>query len=182
MYAYMFGKVTGLEPSYIEFECNDIGYLIKVANPYLFELGSFIKVYLYQKVSEDAIDLYGFSTKEEKELFIKLISVNGIGPKSALSILATGQVDDIANAIESNDVKYLMRFPGIGQKASQQIILDLKGKLEIVPQIVSVNSEVKEALIALGYKPKDVDKVISKLDGSKPTGELIKEALRLMLK
>lgn len=110
MYAYIKGLITKINPSFVELENNNIGYLIKMPNPYVFKLYDEATVYLYQKVSEDAIDLYGFKTYEEKELFLKLISVNGIGPKSALSILATGDVKGIINAIDLGNAAYLTRF------------------------------------------------------------------------
>jgi Holliday junction DNA helicase RuvA len=117
-------------------------------------------------------------------LFIKLISVNGIGPKSAIAILASGSVGSITKAIENGDAKYLQKFPGIGPKASQQIVLDLKGKIDFENVSVFTQNmvEVEEALQALGYRSKEIDKVIKKLDSSKTTNELIKDALAMMLK
>ena len=131
MYGYIIGKVTSITPKYIICENNKIGYLLIVANPYNFKLDEEYKIYTHQYVREDVLDLYGFQSAEEKELFLKLISVSGIGPKSALSMLATGSVKEIVNAIESRNDVYLRKFPGIGAKASQQIILDLRGKLSI---------------------------------------------------
>ena len=180
MYAYMKGIVTAIHPTDIELEVNNIGYTIKMPNPFVFKTFDEVKVYLYQKVSEDAIDLYGFKTYEEKELFLKLISVNGIGPKSALSILATGDVSGVINAIDLGNATYLTRFPGIGQKASQQIVLDLKGKINFDVKDSSSSSELKEALLSLGYKQKDIDKVMKKLDMNLSVEELIKDALKLL--
>ena len=180
MYAYMKGIITAIHPADIELEVNNIAYTIKMPNPYVFKTFDEVKVYLYQKVSEDSIDLYGFKTYEEKELFLKLISVNGIGPKSALSILATGDVSGVINAIDLGNATYLTRFPGIGQKASQQIVLDLKGKINFDVKDTSSQSELKEALSSLGYKQKDIDKLIKKLDMSLSIEELIKEALKLL--
>lgn len=181
MYSYLVGNVTEVMPQAITLEVNNVGFYLIVANPFAFKVDEFVKVFVYQKVSDDAISLYGFKTIEEKNLFLQLISVTGIGPKSALSILATGSVNEIYTAINDGNAKYLTKFPGIGAKASAQIILDLKGK--IVVDRVEINSEledVKEALIALGYKEKDVDKVLPKLSGA--TNEMIKQALKLMLK
>ena len=113
-----------------------------------------------------------------------MISVNGIGPKSAIAILASGSVISITRAIEDGNAKYLQKFPGIGPKASQQIILDLKGKIVFEKQTVKTANliEVEEALEALGYKQKEIKKVIPKLDASKETNQLIKDALAMMLK
>ena len=181
MYNYIKGIITEINSSYITLENNGIGYQVLTANPYSFTLHSELIVYLYQKVSEDNIALYGFKTEKAKELFIKLISVNGIGPKSANAILASGSVESITNAIDEGNAKYLQKFPGIGPKSSQQIILDLKGKIEFENKNIRIETliEVDEALQALGYKAKEIKKVIHKLD---PTSDLIKDALALMLK
>lgn len=184
MYSYMKGTITEITPSSITLEVSGIGYSLLVGNPFGFKQNEEMKVYLYQHVREDVLDLYGFKTKDEKELFINLISVKGIGPKSALSIIASGSVNDIKNAIENGNSSYLMKFPGIGQKASQQIILDLKGKItfgdEIVPNQDLQN--VEEALLALGYKRQEVSKVLPKLDKELNLDGLIKQALKMMLK
>ena len=118
------------------------------------------------------------------KVFLKLISVNGIGPKSALSILASATVPEIINAIESRNDAYLKKFPGIGPKASLQIILDLKGKVSFDDETgLPTNSKsdtLVEALTSLGYSKKDSTKVVGKLDLTKPEGELIKDALKLL--
>ena len=185
MYSYIIGYVTRIAPKYITLESNNIGYELVVANPYNFKVDNLpSKVYIYQHVREDAITLYGFKTEEEKELFLKLISVNGIGPKSALSILASGTVKEIVMAIESRNDKYLKRFPGIGPKASLQIILDLKGKLsfdsaeDIMPS--SKIDELTEALVSLGYSKKDAAKALNKTDLTLDDGIIIKEALKIL--
>lgn len=188
MYGYIIGKVTKITPKYIIEENNGIGYLIIVPNPYSYNLNEEYKIYVHQYVREDILDLYGFKTEDEKDLFLKLISVSGIGPKSALSILATGTVSEIVNAIESRNEVYLKKFPGIGAKAASQIILDLKGKLSFNQEISNASlsqsnlGEVEEALIALGYSKKELTKVLAKLDGNKEVGVLIKEALKLLAK
>ncbi len=187
MYGYINGKVTKVTPKFVIIENNGIGYILIVSNPYNFKLDENYKVFTYQYVREDIIDLYGFLTEDEKDLFLKLISVSGIGPKSALSILATGSVKDIVNAIETGNDKYLKKFPGIGAKASQQIILDLRGKISFEDNMPLDNNsskleDVEAALIALGYVKKEVSKVLSKLDTSKDVGALVKDALKLMIK
>ncbi|MCI5583515.1 MAG: Holliday junction branch migration protein RuvA [Anaeroplasma sp.] len=185
MYGYIIGKITKISPKNIIVENNGIGYLIIVPNPYNFKLNEEYKIYTYQYVREDILDLYGFVTEEEKDLFLKLISVNGIGPKSALSILASGRVKEICDAIENRNDAYLKKFPGIGQKASQQIILDLRGKLSFQDDNVVKNSkldDVEQALIALGYAKKEITKVLEKIDTSLDEGALIKKALQMMIK
>ena len=184
MYGYINGKITKITPKYIICENNGIGYEIIVPNPFNYKLNNEYKIYTYQHVREDLIELYGFMEFEEKELFLKLISVSGIGPKSALSILATGTVNEICRAIEARNDLYLRKFPGIGTKASQQIILDLAGKLTFTNE-ASGNSkldDVEDALIALGYSKKEIGKVVTKLDASMDEGELIKEALKKLVK
>lgn len=185
MYGYIKGVVTKVTPKYIICENNGIGYLLIVSNPYNYTVNKDYMIYLYQYVREDIIDLYGFMSEEEKELFLKLISVSGIGPKSALSILASASVNEIIRAIESRNDAYLKKFPGIGAKASQQIILDLRGKLDFKDEVVSNSGnqkDVEDALVALGYNRKDITKVVSKLDQSLDVGVLIKQALQKMVK
>lgn len=184
MYDYIKGCITEINPTSITVENNGIGYLVITANPYSFMLQSDLTIFLYQKVSDDNISLYGFKSTKERELFIKLISVNGIGPKSANAILASGSVESITKAIDEGNAKYLQKFPGIGPKASQQIILDLKGKIEFEDKTIKTLNliDVEEALKALGYKEREIKKVLPKLDASKSTDQLIKDALAFMLK
>lgn len=184
MYSYLKGTVAEIKSNYVTLDVHDVGYHLITPNPYFFTVGQEVTMYIYQKVAEDEISLYGFGTASEKELFLKLISVNGIGPKSANAILAAGSVDAIANAIETGNAKFLQKFPGIGPKASQQIILDLQGKIDLTPvNVVSQSlSEVDEALQALGYNAKEIKKILTKLDATKTTSELIKDALKMMLK
>ncbi|MCR5787387.1 MAG: Holliday junction branch migration protein RuvA [Acholeplasmatales bacterium] len=184
MYSYIKGNVTMVCPKNITLENNNIGYEIVVPNPYNFMVSKEeVTVFIYHYLREDQETLYGFKTREEKDLFLKLISVNGIGPKSALSILASATVNEILNAIESRDDAYLKRFPGIGAKASQQIILDLHGKISFddVSEVLNNNShqkDIEEALVTLGYSKKDVTKAVSKLDFSLDDSTLIKLALK----
>ena len=187
MYEYIIGQITKITPKYIVVENNGIGYILIVANPYSFRVGDTIKVYTYQYVREQLNDLYGFKEEAEKTLFIKLISVNGIGPKSALSILASGNVESIYKAIEDRNDGYLKKFPGIGPKSALQIILDLKGKISFDDVlVVDENNEklndVEEALLSLGYAKKDIGKALGKINSDKEAGEIIKEALVLLNK
>jgi len=187
MYDYIKGIVTTIKNNAIVLENNGIGYLIYVANPYSYELNKEIKVYVYQHITEDENSLYGFKTLEEKDFFLKLISVKGLGCKMALPILAVGSVDGIMDAIERENILYLKKFPKIGDKLAKQIILDLKGKLEFIGVGISddemkVENELKDALIALGYKEKEIIPVIAKVDTSLTIEGQIKDALKLLLK
>ena len=131
MYSYIIGKVTDISSNSIVLECNNIGYLIYVPNPFSYQIGNEYKVFVYNKIAEDEYSLYGFKTKEEYELFLRLISVKGLGAKLALPILATGSIAGIVDAIDRENILYLTKFPKIGDKLARQIILDLKGKINI---------------------------------------------------
>ena len=180
MYSYIKGLIVDIQSDHIVLENNGIGYLIYVSNPYAFSKGKEVVVYLYQQVKEDGILLYGFNLKEEKDLFLKLISVKGIGCKSACTMLASGDVEGICEAIESGNMTYLKKIPGIGPKAAGQIILDLQGKVTVVNQELE---EAMEVLIALGYKQSEVDKVVKKLtDENLDTNGYVKKALSLIVK
>ena len=185
MYTYLKGKVTEIESNHITLEIGGIGYLIYTANPYQFEIDNEYKIYIYQLIREDELSLYGFKTVEDKELFLKLISVKGLGCKMALPMLATGSSTGIIDAIERENILYLKKFPKIGDKVARQIILDLKGKL--VNSQTGVNNaleldEIVEVLKGLGYKNPDIKRVLPNIDKSKVIEEQIKEALKLLLK
>ena len=184
MFAYIKGKIVDQTFNQIILEVNNIGYEISVANPYSYELNRETLVYIYEQIKEDEHTLYGFKNMSEKELFLKLIGVKGIGPKMALPMLATGSINGIVDAIERENILYLKKFPKIGEKAAKQIILDLKGKMDIEGAEVSDNSleELTEVLKGLGYKEKDFKVVIAKVDSSLKIEDQVKEALKLLLK
>ena len=187
MYDYIKGTITSIKNNSIVVDNNGIGYLIYVSNPYSFELGRDYKVYVYQQIKEDENSLFGFKTLEEKEFFLKLISVSGVGCKMALPILAVGSIEGIMDAIERENVLYLKKFPKIGDKLAKQIILDLKGKLEfigvgITDDIVETENELKDVLIGLGYKEKELKPVLAKVDTSLPIEGQVKDALKLLLR
>lgn len=183
MYAYFYGKVTFQSSSYIVLEVNNVGYMIFVPNPYAFLLDKEYKIYLYQFIREDENSLYGFKTLEEKEMFLKLISVKGVGPKMAIPMLATGSVSGICDAIERENILYLKKFPKVGEKVAKQIILDLKGKVSASSnEEVDGLTELTEVLKGLGYKEKDFKHVLGKIDNSLTIEEQVKEALKLLLK
>ncbi len=186
MYDYIKGVITGIYSNSIVVDNNGIGYLIYTPNPYSFQENNEYKVFVYQNVKEDELSLYGFKTIEEKELFLKLISVKGLGPKMALPILATGSVSGVVDAIERENILYLKKFPKIGDKVAKQMILDLKGKLGVIntDSIVNSNSyeELIEVLKGLGYKEKEFKTIINKIDASLSIEDQVKEALKLLLK
>lgn len=184
MYAYIVGIIKCIESSYVVIENGGIGYLVYTSNPYSFKVDEEYKVYLYQNIREDENTLYGFKTLEEKNLFLRLIEVKGLGCKMALPMFATGDVNEIITAIESENINYLKKFPKIGDKVARQIILDLKGKLvsSDVSNSSANNEELIETLKALGYKSADINKVVKQVDNSLTIEKQIKEALKLMLK
>ena len=184
MYNYIKGTIVLEEANYIVVENNDIGYTIYVANPFSFELNSKSTIYLYNQIREDENSLYGFKTIEERELFLKLINVKGLGPKMAMPMLATGSIEGIKDAIERENILYLTKFPKIGEKLARQIILDLKGKLVKKEDNMVDKSfdELISVLESLGYKTVEIKKVIPKINSSLDIENQVKEALKLMLK
>lgn len=186
MYNYILGTITDIESTYIVLEANGIGYQISTPNPYSFDMEGSYKVYVYQYIREDENSLYGFKTKEEKEMFLKLISVKGLGPKMALPILATGSISGIMDAIERENILYLKKFPKIGDKVAKQMILDLKGKISIAGVEATTDSssydELIEVLKGLGYKEKEIKSIAVKVNQSLSIEDQVKEALKLLLK
>lgn len=185
MFNYLKGTITSVNENFITLECNAIGYIIKTPNPFIFELNNSVILYTYMHVREDAIELYGFKTIEERDFFLQLISVKGLGPKGALAILGSGDINSTIDAINNGNAKYLLKFPGIGQKASQQIILDLHGKINFHQQSVIKNpklDEVKEALKSLGYNASEIKNILPIIEENinKNTSELVKLALKTL--
>ena len=181
MYSYIIGVVTGYEKNSIILENNKIGYLINVGNPYNYKIDDEIKVYLYNHIREDENSLYGFKSLDEKDLFLKLINVKGIGPKMALPMFAGDNISEITNAINNDNIHYLTKFPKIGEKVAKQIILDLKGKLMSQDNLVNSSSnELIEVLESLGYKLVDIKKILNKIDSNLSIENQIKEALKML--
>lgn len=186
MFEYIKGRIESINAKYVVIDNNDIGYIVHVPNPYSFKKyldeGLILKVYIYDYIREDIHDLYGFEAKEEKDLFIQLLSVKGIGPKSALAIIAKGEIQALQAAISSGDVKYFQRIPGIGAKSSGQIILDLKGKL-VSPVAEKEDPKiktVKDALKSLGYSSNELKKLDTLLNNNLDLS--ISELIKLSLK
>ena len=186
MYGYIKGKITEIGNNYVIIDNNGIGYIIYVPNPYSYELEKSYTIYTYTCIREDEHSLYGFKEREEKDLFLKLISVKGLGPKMALPIIATGSISGIIDAIERENILYLKKFPKIGDKVAKQIILDLKGKITNTNtglfKVEDTSNELMEVLLGLGYKQTDIKKVIPKVDRELSLENQIKESLKLLLK
>lgn len=198
MYGYFIGPVTGIYKNQITVEVANIGYNIKVSDrtiEELYHINGEVKIYTYTSVREDEISLFGFLSMEELELFKKLITVNGVGPKVGLAILSGLSVDDLYQAIEEGDVKTISKIPGLGPKTAQRVILELKGKIDLNAFDLKTdagnssqqieNASVKEAvdaLVSLGYSSKDAYTAVSKIEdtSSLDTGEILKLALKYM--
>lgn len=199
MYEYIEGFITVVQPTYIVVDVNGVGYRLQCANPYRYNVDTTtkVRVFVYQAVRDDDISLFGFANASEKSLFLQLINVSGIGPKSALAILANPDHQGLINAIANNDVKFLTKFPGIGKKTASQIVLDLRDKIDKLsdgtPTISSSQTESEEkdvppeladalaALKALGYKQRDIDKVKKQLlkEPQDSTDAYLRSALRM---
>lgn len=197
MYEYIKGILTKITAKYIVVETAGIGYLLHVANPYAYsgKMNQEVQVYLHQVVREDAHLLYGFETEEEKQLFLNLISVSGIGPVSALAIIAADDNAGLVQAIESKNITYLTKFPKIGKKTAQQMVLDLEGKINLDLEDAPAQSKAKateenqaleeamEAMLALGYKATELKKIKKFFEGTTDTAEnYIKSALKMLVK
>lgn len=200
MFEYITGSVEYTGPEYVVIDHDGIGYQILTPNPYAFRPSKEqVRVYTYQYVREDILALYGFQTRQERSLFVKLLGVSGIGPKGGLAILAAGQIEQVVQAIEQENETFLVKFPGVGKKTARQMILDLKGKLgdvlaDFLPDLFSASShpdeernareleEALEALKALGYAEREINRVVPDLQKeSLSTEQYIKKALRLLL-
>lgn len=196
MYEYIQGKVTFVSPKYIVLETNGVGYQIQVGQPFQYQEAQTALVYVYLVVREDTQVIYGFRDLAEKQLFLRLLSVTGIGPKSALAIIAAQDPTGLIQAIEQNDVKYLTRFPGVGKKTAQQMILDLQGKLiaaaeeadTAAPETAGTQQalgEALEALKALGYSAREVAQVARQLEKHpelQTTDEFLRVGLKVLLR
>jgi Holliday junction DNA helicase RuvA len=185
-------------------ETGIVGYSVHVPRNTQYELilaGKVIELFVHTHVREDQLDLYGFSTKSEKDLFLTLLSVNGIGPKGALSILSGADTAQLVQAIVDGDKALLTKIPGIGKKTAERMVLELadslRKKMELSPQPISkktqaggaqvalqpsVMKDARDALVGLGYRETDVSSLLSKVfaefDTPPKTEDLIKTALR----
>ena len=192
MIAFIRGTIASYGTDWIVVDHDGMGWQIAYPHTDQVHLNEEIKVYTYMHFTENETSLFGFSSQEEKDLFLRLISVKGLGPKTAMNMLARAGYDAIINSIEKGDVDSLKKMPGIGAKSASQIVLDLKGKL--IPAAAAVKSnaslntyppeinEVIEGLKGLGYKPSEINAAASEMM-TKPglsTEEYLQMALRIM--
>lgn len=196
MIAFVEGIVEEVALDHVIFNVNGLGYRVFVSGTtsYSVQPGTRERLFTHQHVREDAIILFGFKTKEEKELFVRLQNVSGIGPKAALMICGAAPLRDVVSAIQGERVEFLKKLPGIGQKTAQRLIIELKDKLEdlglagvggllVNPGAVSMRGdhELFDALSALGYNDKEAQHAVrllnSEIDEGLPLETLIKKAL-----
>lgn len=196
MYYYIKGTLVQKSDNYIVVDANGIGYMINTSLTTLNALGASggeVTIYTYLNVREDAMELYGFSSQEEKNMFIHLISVSGVGPKAALNMLSAASPAKLAAAVVTNDVKTITKAQGVGPKLAQRVILELKDKLkteelgidfedaDMPVEMTDNRSEAISALVVLGYSPSDAQKAVGRVDASLEVEEIIKKALGSLL-
>lgn len=197
MFAYIKGSLEMKSSGYIVIDINGFGYKIFMSQNNIDSIGelhNIIKVFTYVKVREDDISIFGFKTQEELKMFELLISVSGVGAKSALVMLSCIEPSDFAIAVISNDVKVLTKVPGIGNKSAQRIILELKDKLkeeQLEEKLKDSSKKLKDnsenineaisGLMVLGYSKKDIEKAFEHLDiDNLSIEDLIKKGLILL--
>jgi Holliday junction DNA helicase RuvA len=179
------GKIidTGLDNLVID--TGQIGYKVWASSKTISDLShqkTDVTLFTHLSIRETSHDLYGFSTKEEKSFFELLLTINGIGPKSAMTILATANVQTLTEGIQSGDANYLSKISGIGKKTAEKIMLGLKDKLGAleIGDSRSHGTDAIDALTSLGYSEKDARETISKIKDKNSAEEIIKEALKLL--
>lgn len=200
MYYYIKGTLAAKGGNYIVVDAGGVGYLIYTTLTDIENsgpIGSEITMYTCLNVREDAMELYGFTSEEEKHMYLMLISVSGVGPKAGLALLSAASPQKIAAAIITEDTKLLTKAQGVGPKAAKRIILELKDKIdkselgidddagiaddEPEMPVMDNKAEALSALVVLGYSPNDAKNVLGKLDGTLSTEELIKKALAQLM-
>ncbi len=194
MIYFLNGNLARLSGDYAVIECGGVGFKVGISLTTSSKLSNLqdkkVLLYTYMSVSEDNMSLYGFFEEDELDLFKKLISVSGIGPKAGISILGTFSPDDLRSAIANNDAKTIAQAPGIGLKTAQKVIIELKDKVAggdaVLPASKggSGNSEkmlqVVDTLAVYGFPRAHVIETLKKLDTSLPLEELIAQTLRVL--
>ena len=194
MIGRLHGKIIEKQPPEMVLDVQGVGYeiLLPMTSFYnLPQLGEETTIFTYLVIREDAHLLFGFAQKQDRTLFRELIKTNGVGPKLALAILSAMSVSQFANAVENEELAKLTKIPGIGRKTAERLLVELKGKTQgdffveqshdtiVVSSQTAPADEARDALIALGYKPADAEKMIKKVNKVGATSEqLIREALK----
>ncbi len=197
MYYYLNGEIAVLEPNLAVVDCGGVGYRVQTTayTQAKLKIGQRALLYTYVNIREDAVDIFGFSTKDEKHCFELLLSVSGVGPKAALAILSANTPQAFQMAVLMQDEKPLTAAPGIGKKIAQRILLELREKLSgqsfsiemndaaaAVPQQGSAGAEAAQALAALGYSGQEIAQSLKGMDVDHlTTEEIVRQALRAMV-
>lgn len=191
MIARLNGMLVEKSPPYIIVDCHGVGYEVEVPMSTFYDLpetGQNVQLLTHFVVREDAQLLYGFGSEQEKNTFRQLLKVNGIGAKSALSILSGVSVDELVNAVTQQEVVVLTRIPGIGKKTAERMLLELKDKFTVSgsqnaqPLAKSVTQDVLNALVALGYNEREATAAVKLLDKDISVTDGIKQALKSLSK
>ncbi|MCH8170498.1 MAG: Holliday junction branch migration protein RuvA [Bacteroidetes bacterium] len=188
MIGYLTGKIISLKPTHLIFDVNGVGYSVYITLTTFEEITDkeTVSLFIHTNVKEDSIKLYGFFTETEKQMFELLISVSGVGPKIALSILSGIKVEDLRYALQSGDVSRIVAVPGIGKKTAERLTLELRNKVADIVELEgstpasSIRTEAVAALSTLGYNLKQAEIVVREILTKKPNigiEELLKEAL-----
>ena len=193
MIAHLRGKLIARHPNQVIVDAMGVGYDVTISVPTFSELppaGGEVALHIHTHVREDQIALYGFLRPEEKHLFEKLISVSGIGPKLAITILSGMPTDEMTSAIRGNDVARLTKIPGIGRKTAERMVLELRDKLppvgtdqvHVMPSLSAVQEDVLSALMNLGYQRASAEKALSTVEKNGSFDAMFRAALAVMSK
>ena len=176
------GKVIEQKEKELTVDVGGLGYCV-FTPPFIVSIGQNISLYTHLVIKDDAHELYGFQSSEEKDLFKILISVSGVGPKTALQMLTLYTLPDLVRIIKMGDAKAIALVPGIGKKTSEKVVIDLKDKVEnFVTSEQSASTDLVEALLSLGYKDAQIRNVVGIVDSSLPIEKQITEALKIIQK
>jgi Holliday junction DNA helicase RuvA len=190
MIATLKGEITEKKNDQVVLECGGVGYglLVTFEDFGALELKSKVKLYVYEHIRENAHDLFAFRSQETKKLFELLLSVNGVGPKMALSILSIANSSQVKQAIASGDTKFISQASGVGKRVAERVVVDLKDKVGLVASddatgflatpSGNLNDEAMQALVALGYSAQDAAEALKGIDEGLSTEERIKKALK----
>ena len=183
MIAYLQGKILQKTQNYIILEQSGVGYKI-LTTPEILEQpnGADLKLYIYHKSADDGQTLFGMPNFEDLQFFEQLISVTGVGPKMALTIISSAKIDILQQAIVNADTEIFTRMSGVGKKTAERIILELKTKIGggLLETASSAHSDVFDAMVSLGYNPREIREVIPKIDATQDTAAQLKQALKLL--
>lgn len=183
MIYFLRGKIHQVDNDSVVIDVNDVGYQVLVSHPANYEVDQQVLLYTYNVVREDENYLIGFSDIEERNVFLSLIKVKGLGPKTVIGALSATSPNEVINAISSNNVAFLKKLPGLGAKAAGQIILDLKGELTGSKGNPKQYEEVYDALKSLGFKGAAIDRVLATInEPNASTEDILRIALSRLRK